>query len=83
MKDTLQITLSKVKLPNSKLGKWLYWNVYFRIWKVWRPKLLAKFYYGLSNFFFMFLPKVEKEKALKELENIDVIIKDETKNEKN
>ena len=78
MKDTLQITISKVKSPKSKLGKWFYWNIYFTIWRIWKPKIMAKIYLALSNFFLMFIPKSKREKILKEFENIDVVIKNKT-----
>lgn len=80
-KEVLQITLSKSKAPTSKLGKWWYWKIYFPIWNIWRPKMMAKVYMGLSNFILMLIPKSEREKILKEFEEIEVVIKDETKNE--
>jgi hypothetical protein len=77
-KEVLQITFKKAKVPDSKLGKWFYWKIYWKVWQIWRPKMLAKFYGALSNFIFALMPKAEREKILKEFENIEVHIKDET-----
>lgn len=75
-KEVLQITISKSKIPTSKIGKWFYWNVYFIPFKIWRPKLMSKIYLGLSNICLAILPKAEREKILKEFEEVTVIIKD-------
>jgi hypothetical protein len=77
-KEVLQITFTKAKVPKSKIRKWFYWNVYWRVWKIWKPHFLAKFYWGLSNLILALLPKAEREKALKEFEDVTVVIKDET-----
>ena len=79
MKEVLQITLTNVKTPKSKLGKWLYWKIYWPIFKVWKPRMLAKFYGALAIVALSLMPKAEREKALKEFENIKVQIKDERK----
>jgi hypothetical protein len=77
-KDVLQITISKTKVPKTKLGKWFYWNIYFQVWRVWRPKLMAKIYWALSEFIFCMLPKSEQQKMLKEFDEVKVVIKNET-----
>jgi len=78
MKEVLQITLTKTKVPKSKIGKWFYWEIYWTVWKVWRPKIMAKIYLALSNFFLMLIPKSEREKVLREFEDVTIVIKDET-----
>jgi len=78
-KEILQITLTKQKTPKSKLGKWLFWKIYFPVWKVWRPKMLAKFYWFMSNLMLFLIPKKERDALLKEFEEIEVHVKDETK----
>lgn len=79
MKEVLQITLSKVKAPTSKLGKWWYWKIYWPVFKIWKPKMLAKLYGALSTVALSIMSEAEREKALKEFENIDIKIKDEGK----
>ena len=79
MKESLQITISKAKTPKTKLGKWLYWKIYWKIFKIWKPRILAKIYGALALVALSLLPKSEREKLLKEFENINVIIKDERK----
>ena len=79
MKEVLQITLTNAKTPKSKLGKWLYWKIYWPIFKVWKPRMLAKIYGALAIVALSFLPKQEREKLLKEFQNINVTIKDERK----
>ena len=76
-KEVLQITLTKAKVPKSKIGKWLYWSVYFTVWKIWRPKILAKIYWWLSELFLRMISKSEREKLIKETEDFDVVIKNE------
>ena len=45
----LQITITPLKVPQNKTTKWLFWNVYWTIWKVWRHKLLAFVFGKLAN----------------------------------
>lgn len=78
MKEVLQITISKTKAPKTKLGKWFYWKVYFPIWRIWRPKMLSKIYWAISEGILKILPKSEREKLLKEFKEIDVVIKNKT-----
>jgi hypothetical protein len=78
MKEVLQITITRGKQPKTQIGKWLFWKIYWPIWKIQRPKLLSKFYYGLSNFILYLLPKKEREKQLKEFEDFDIVIRDKT-----
>jgi len=80
-KEVLQITLTKAKVPNTKLGKWWYWKIYWKVWQIWRPKLLAKIFGGLSMLMLSLMTKKAREEALKEFEEIEVHIKDE-RNEK-
>jgi hypothetical protein len=81
MKEVLQITITKAKSPTSKLGKWWYWKIYWPIFKVWKPRMLAKIYGALAIVALSLLPKAEREEALKEFQNIEVTIKDENKDE--
>jgi len=67
-KEILQITLSKQKAPKTKLGKWFYWKIYFKVWKIWKPRLMSKFYHGLYVFFMWLTPKETRKKIEKELE---------------
>ena len=81
-KEILQITISKRKVPKSKFGKWLYWNIWFTIWGIWRPRFLAWLFGGLSNFIYWLAPKSVKEEWDKEFEEIEVHIINELNNEK-
>ena len=45
----LQITITPLKVPKNTITKWLFWNVYWKIWKVWRSKLLAFIFKKLAN----------------------------------
>ena len=67
-KDTLQITISKAKVPRSKFGNWFYWQIYWQIWCIYRPKFLAWF-------FKLFISKKRLEELYKE--EFNVIIKKE------
>ena len=61
MDEILQITISKREAPKTKLGRWFYWRVWFKIWGIWRPKFL-------SWFFGLFLSKETKRKLYDDLE---------------
>ena len=78
-KEILQITISKRKAPKTKFGRWFYWKVWFQVWSIWRPRVLAKFYGSLSNIFLSLIPKEKREEILEEFEEIEVHIVDETK----
>jgi hypothetical protein len=74
MKDKLVITLSPGrKLPKSKIGRVLY-RIWFRVWYIWRLDFLAFFYSKLADFFFLFLPREEREKILSEMEDFNIEI---------
>ena len=79
-KDILQITISERKSPKTKFGKWFYNKIWFPLWSIWRPRMLAKFYKGMSDFMLMFLPKQKREEFLKEFEDVEVQIVNETLN---
>ena len=66
MDEHLEITFSKRKALKTKFGKWFYWNIYWKIWCIWRPRFLAWF-------FKLFISK----KRLEELynEEIEVVFK--------
>jgi len=75
LKEYLQVTISKRKGPRTKIGRWLFWRIYWPVWKVWRPNVLSKIFFAISQFFLLLLPKEEREKLKKEYEEIDVVIK--------
>jgi hypothetical protein len=75
----LQITITKVKLPKLKILRYMYLNIWFRFWNIWRPKMLAKFYEFATLLMLSLLSKEKRELVIKELnEEIDIIIKDKT-----
>lgn len=81
MKNILQITIStsKKKVPQSKIGKWLYWSVWFKIWYIWRKRLSAAFYGALADFLYWMVPKHIKDEIDQEFANtkIKIDFKDE------
>jgi len=77
MKESLVITFSKRKLPKTKFGKWFFWKIYFKIWCIWRPLMISKICWALSELILKMLPKKQREELLKEYEEIDVIIKND------
>jgi len=79
-KEVLQITISERKAPKTKLGKWFYWKVWFQVWRIWRPKMLSKFYKAMSNLMLLPLSKEKRAEVLKEFEEIEVQIVNDTMN---
>ena len=75
-KDILQITISKQKIPKSKFGHWWFWNIYWKVWKIWRPKFLAWMFRGLANFIYWLAPENVKQELDKEFEEVEIVIKD-------
>jgi hypothetical protein len=80
-KEILQITISKHKAPTSKFGKWFYWKIWFRVWYIWKPKVMSKIYKALSTVMLSMLPKAKREEILKELGEIEVHIVNKTNEE--
>ena len=73
-KEVLQITISKskIKTPKTRFRRWLFWNVYWNVWKVWRPRLMSKIWHGL---YLLLTPASMKKKIDKELEEINIVVK--------
>ena len=46
-----KMTFSKLNVPKNRILKWLFWNVYWKVWNIWRPSFLAWFFNKLSNLF--------------------------------
>jgi hypothetical protein len=81
VQEYLQITIRKHRKPKTKLGYWWYWKIWFPVWYIWRPKVLSKFYYGMSVLFRLILRTLSKskyEEFVKETEEFDVLIKNMT-----
>ena len=53
MKDEgyFEITIEPMQTPKNKYLNWMFWNIYWKVWNIWRPKFLAWFFLGLFNFF--------------------------------
>lgn len=73
-KDVLQITLSERRVPKSRWGKWLYWNIWFQFWSIWMVKLKSKFFGTISKFMLSLMSKEKREEVLKEYEEVEVQI---------
>ena len=80
-KDVLQITISGRKVPKSRWGKWLYWNIWFQFTSIWLVKLKSKFFGTLSNMMLSLMPKAKREEVLEEYKEIEVQIVNEMKDE--
>jgi hypothetical protein len=42
------VKFTSIKPFRNKYHKWLYWNIYWRIWMIWRPLLLSKIFLGIA-----------------------------------
>ena len=60
-KDKLLITFEPLIVPKGRIRRWWVWNVYWRIWKIRRVKLLAAIYGGLADFLYWLAPESIKE----------------------
>lgn len=80
-KEILQITISERKAPNSRFGKWFYWKIWFQFWGIWKPKMLSRFYKTMSNLMLLPLSKEKRAELLKEFEEIEVQIVNDTMND--
>jgi hypothetical protein len=76
-KQILQVTIFKGKNPKTKLGKWIYWKVYFTIFRIWKPLIIGKFYMILSTIFLALLPKTKRDEILKEFIDVKIVLKDD------
>ena len=81
-KEVLQITITKRRLSKYKLLRW-FQHKWFIVWSIWRPKVTSKFCWYVSQGILKILPEHEREKLLKEFEEIEVHIIDERKDERN
>ena len=45
------MTITPLKVPKNKVLQWIFWNVYWRVWKVWRLKLIAFIFGELVKIF--------------------------------
>lgn len=77
-KEILQITISSRKASKYKLIRW-FQNQWFVVWNIWRPKMLSKFYWFMSEAMLRMLPKEKRDELLKEFDEIEVHIVDNTK----
>lgn len=77
-KEILQITISKRKTSKYKLIRW-FQNQWFVVWEIWRPKLVSKVCGFMADLMLKMLPKEERDKLLKEFDEIEVHIVDNTK----
>ena len=80
-KDLLLITFEKPKEFKTKFGRWWYWKIWFPVWFIFRPRVLSKFYWCMSELSLRMLPKAEREKVRKEMEEWDVMLVNETDDE--
>jgi hypothetical protein len=78
-KEFLQVTITNRKLSKYKPIRWLQ-HKWFIVWSIWKPKVVSKVCWYISEAILKILPKAEREKLRKEYEEIDMIIIDKTKN---
>jgi len=74
-KDKLLITIEPLKVPEGKFRKWWFWNVYWKVCRMWKPQLMGFIYKNLADFFYWISPKSVKDELDREFSNIEVIIK--------
>ena len=74
-KEILQITITSRKASKNKIIRWLQWR-WFDFWCIFKPKMLSKFYWFMSEMFLRMLPKKQREELRKEYEEIDVLVID-------
>jgi hypothetical protein len=72
-KEVLQITITSRKASKYKLVRWLQ-HKWFIVWCIWKPKLVSKICWVLSEAILKILPKEEADKLRKEYEEIEVHI---------
>jgi hypothetical protein len=75
-KEILQITITSRKASKYKLVRW-FQHQWFIVWGIWRPKLISKICWYLSEGILKILPKEEADKLRKEFEEVEVHIVDE------
>ena len=59
--EYLVLEFKPMKVPKNKILKWLFWNVYWQVWKIWRPTFLAWFYGGIADWIEKRIPEEVKE----------------------
>lgn len=74
-KEVLQITITNRKLSKNKIIRWFQYQ-WFIIWGIWKPKVVSKICWYISEGILKILPKEEREKLRKEYEEIEVHIVD-------
>ena len=57
------------KPAKTKFGRWLYWQVWFTLWYIWRPRVLAKLYRIMTQIFLRILSKSKREELQKEFDS--------------
>ncbi len=77
-KEILQITISTRKASKYKVIRWLQYR-WFIVWGIWRPKVVSKICWAISEGMLRMLPKEQQEKLRKEFDEIEVHIVDNTK----
>jgi hypothetical protein len=77
-KEVLQITITTRKASKNKIIRW-FQHLWFNIWHIYKPKILSKVCWFLSELILKILPKEEREKLRKEYNEIDMVIIDKTK----
>jgi hypothetical protein len=55
-----EITLTPLKIPQNRIKKWLFWNIYWRVWYIWKPFFLSRFYRILVLTINPFVKRLEK-----------------------
>ena len=79
-KEVLQITIRNRKLSKYKLIRW-FQNKWFIVYNIWKPKIVSKLCWYISEGILKILPEVEREKFRKEYEEINIVIIDKRNKE--
>ena len=44
-----KMTITPIKAPQNKIIKWLFWNIYWKVWNILRTKMLAWIFGKLAD----------------------------------
>ena len=66
-KEVLRVTITNRKLSKYKLIRW-FQHKWFVVWSIYRPKIISKICWYISEGILRILPKEQQEKLLKEFE---------------
>ena len=79
--EKLVITLEPIRVPRGRFRRWWFFNVYWRVWKIWKPRFLSFVYGNLARFIYWLSPKRIKEEIDAGMQDIEIVIRTKGKDE--